>query len=255
MDWPVEQRRQQLGWLNLWDRVDVDLDLTPISGLMFGAKIVSDPASGIDIAPTIASLAGVEFQSDGRDLLVPTADSVTYAETYFPYFHYGWHPLSMIQNRDQRIEKGARTEVIQHDGQHSGTAEPTLLQRLQAMQGKHPTRLKNRQEQEATYGLLDIKAILFSWNYPVSPRDKMSVLMALHTAEQLDPVKGIPALKAIVELNRLVVRLSLSYLMSAQGDFEFSALQECIEVLHMSPNHSVALNNAVILSHKIKQLM
>lgn len=238
--------------------VDVDLDLTPISGLMFGAKIVSDPASGIDIAPTIASLAGVEFQSDGRDLLVPTADSVTYAETYFPYFHYGWHPLSMIQNRDQRIEKGARTEVIQHDGQHSSAAEPTLLQRLQEMQGKHPTQTQESisPEQEAALQALGYQS---SFIFPEvsrteDPRDKMSVLMALHTAEQLDPVKGIPALKALVEAEPMLIdaRLSLSYLMSAQGDFE-TALQECVEVLHMSPNHSVALNNAVILSHKIKQ--
>jgi arylsulfatase A-like enzyme/Tfp pilus assembly protein PilF len=240
------------------DGVDVNLDLTPISGLMTGAKIVREPASGIDVAPTIASMAGIDFSSDGRDLLEATTESVSYAETYFPYFHYGWHPLSMIQNAEQRMEVGARVDTVRNQDQQPMEASSQLLQLLTNLQGEHPTQTQQAitPEQEAALQSLGYQS---SFVFPdvsttADPRDKMSVLMALHTAEQQEPQQGIPALRAIVESEPTLIdaRLSLSYQLSAQGDFE-TALQECVEVLHMSPNHSVALNNAVILSHKLKQ--
>ena len=47
-------------------------------------------------------------------------------------------------------------------------------------------------------------------------------------------------------------QLTLVYLESARGNIEV-AFERCVDVLRRDPEHSLALNNAVILAYKLKR--
>ena len=64
--------------------------------------VVSDPVSLVDIAPTIASLAGLgAFDADGRVLIGPRPSDLgprpLYSETFAPLLDFGWSPLRTIR--------------------------------------------------------------------------------------------------------------------------------------------------------------
>ena len=86
------------------------------------------------------------------------------------------------------------------------------------------------------------------------PRVRIDVLQQIQAAEQQPLPEAISALSALVEQypRMLDIQLSLAYLESAKGDFE-GALNRCVDVLRQNPDHSVALNNAVILANKLKR--
>jgi arylsulfatase A-like enzyme/cytochrome c-type biogenesis protein CcmH/NrfG len=67
--------------------------------------VVADPVSLVDVAPSIASTAGLErFDGDGRvlptsDLRPPTSTPRTlYAESFAPLLDFGWSPLRTIRS-------------------------------------------------------------------------------------------------------------------------------------------------------------
>jgi tetratricopeptide (TPR) repeat protein len=68
-------------------------------------QVVSDPVSLVDVAPTIASLAGLgTFDSDGeilplKGVLPPKggSDRILYAETFAPLLDFGWAPLRTVR--------------------------------------------------------------------------------------------------------------------------------------------------------------
>jgi len=69
-------------------------------------QAIATPVSLVDVAPTIASLAGLpRFDADGRVLDLPPkggshADRALYAESFAPLLDFGWSPLRTIRLGD-----------------------------------------------------------------------------------------------------------------------------------------------------------
>jgi arylsulfatase A-like enzyme/Flp pilus assembly protein TadD len=110
-------------------------------------SVVTEPVRLIDVAPTIAAVAGVALQpADGRSLRPlldkqPMAEDSPpgYAETYFPQFFMGWSPLrSMRAGRwkyidaptpelyDLAADPAERTNVIEREQAAAASLERAL---------------------------------------------------------------------------------------------------------------------------------
>ena len=240
--------------------VDESLSLGPITGDIRAAKIIETPVSSIDLAPTIADISGVTFKSSGESLFQDRVRNTTYAETFFPLYHYGWHPLSMIQDSTQRIEQGTRTESVDPWTLHSVSPNPSLLQELLEFRGtiEPPSPADLSATQAAALQALgyqtDFVRATFELETAEDPRDSVGLLREIYTAERLPIEQAIPALETIVRENPQLLspQLTIVYLESARGNIEV-AFERCIDVLRQDPEHSLALNNAVILSYKLKK--
>ena len=239
--------------------IDEALDLEPITGNLSAAKIIETPVSSVDLAPTIADIVGVPFSSSGESLLQNPKRGTTYAETFFPLYHYGWHPLSMIQDSEQRIESGTRTESFDPHSLTPSPIKPELERELHQTRGEidlpEPAELSATQEaalQALGYQTSFVRD--FELSKADDPRDSIALLRDIHAAERLPLEEAIPALEEIVlqHPQLLSPQLTLVYLESANGNIE-GAFERCIEVLRQDPEHSLALNNAVILAYKLKQ--
>ena len=76
--------------------LDPTLDLAAVPDAPRAARVVETPAAGIDVAATLAGLAGVPWSSGGRDLLANPAPAVAYAETWYPATSFGWAPRCAV---------------------------------------------------------------------------------------------------------------------------------------------------------------
>ena len=239
------------------EHVDQRLDLAPIQGNIHAKYIVNQPVSGIDIAPTLASIAGVSFQATGENVLQDREDPIVYAETYFPYFHYGWHPLSMTQNDQQRWMLGSHGDAYHPITQESQSVLEVLQSALLDMRGEAQPTVEDRNLSTTQELALQALGYQTQFVFPdledaADPRDKIGILRDVHAAEQLPSNEAIPALEAILDREPMAIdiHLSLAYILSSEGRFE-EALARCLQVLQQNPEHGIALNNAVILSHKL----
>ena len=95
-----------------------------VAGPGIAAKIVSDPVSLTDVAPTIASLAALErFDSDG--VLLPAigrpaengSDRQIYSESFAPLLDFGWAPLRTIRRHGWKYIAAPKPELydLEHD--------------------------------------------------------------------------------------------------------------------------------------------
>jgi len=89
------------------------------------AQIVQDPVSLVDVAPTIAALAGLPtFDADGQNLQIsalrsPTADTRSptssprslYSESFAPLLDFGWSPLRAIRRGNLKYIAAPRPEL------------------------------------------------------------------------------------------------------------------------------------------------
>ena len=126
------------------------MQLSPVSGKMFAAKLLLNLYRASIWLPRLL-LWQKCFTADGQDILGKVKDTTVYAETYFPYFHYGWHPLSMVQIPMQRLEMGARAVALDVSSQQTMSPAEDLVDALVQMQGEHPknTQQETTAEQEA----------------------------------------------------------------------------------------------------------
>lgn len=95
-------------------RVPLILNGPPLDG----GRVATDPVSLVDVAPTIATLAGLgRFESDGENLptsapRAPTSSPrAVYAETYAPLSDYGWSPLRALRRGDWKYIEAPRPEL------------------------------------------------------------------------------------------------------------------------------------------------
>jgi len=84
-------------------------------GSLPGGQVVADAVSLVDVAPTIASLAGLPtFDSDGQVILPPKGGSherVIYAESFAPLLDFGWSPLRTLRRGDWKYIAAPRPEL------------------------------------------------------------------------------------------------------------------------------------------------
>ena len=91
-----------------------------VAGPGVSAGAVSNPVSLVDIAPTVASLAGIgRFDADGR-VMLPAAASIDrqiYAESFAPLLDFGWAPLRTIRRGGWKYIAAPRPELydVAHD--------------------------------------------------------------------------------------------------------------------------------------------
>jgi choline-sulfatase len=88
-----------------------------------GGVVVADPVSLVDVAPTIASMAGLDrFDGDGRALpasglpppasgLRPPTSRVLYAESFAPLLDFGWSPLRAIRSGGWKYIAAPKAEL------------------------------------------------------------------------------------------------------------------------------------------------
>jgi arylsulfatase A-like enzyme len=78
--------------------------------------VVADPVSLVDVAPTIAAMAGLDrFDGDGRALptsgLRPPTERVLYAESFAPLLDFGWSPLRTIRSGGWKYIAAPKAEL------------------------------------------------------------------------------------------------------------------------------------------------
>ncbi|MEO6239436.1 MAG: sulfatase-like hydrolase/transferase [Vicinamibacterales bacterium] len=89
-----------------------------LAGPDVGTAVVSDAVSLVDVAPTIAALAGLgRFDGDGRTLpassLQPGDSSVRalYAESFAPLLDFGWSPLRTVRSSNWKYIAAPKPEL------------------------------------------------------------------------------------------------------------------------------------------------
>lgn len=87
-------------------------------GALGRGEVVPAAVSLVDIAPTIASLAGVPpFDSDGQVILPssalrpPPSGRTLYAESFAPLLDFGWSPLRTLRQEDWKYIAAPRPEL------------------------------------------------------------------------------------------------------------------------------------------------
>ncbi len=96
-----------------------------IAGPGVTAGVVAEPVSLVDVAPTLASLAGLPaFDADGRPLRVAAAippdvgsHRALYAESFAPLLDFGWAPLRTIRRDGWKYVAAPKPELydVEHD--------------------------------------------------------------------------------------------------------------------------------------------
>jgi len=75
-------------------------------------RVVRDAVGSVDLAPTLAALAGIAFpqNADGRDLFGGRAAHDLYAETEYPA-QFGWSDLTAMRRGDVKLIRAPQPEV------------------------------------------------------------------------------------------------------------------------------------------------
>jgi choline-sulfatase len=90
-----------------------------VAGPEIGARTVESPVSLVDVAPTLARLAGLEpFDADGVDLSPAlkggtVTDRQLYAESFAPLLDFGWNPLRSVRQDGWKVIDAPRPELYQ----------------------------------------------------------------------------------------------------------------------------------------------
>ena len=96
----------------------VPLIIKPVAGGGAG-RVLSGQVRSIDIAPTVLGLAGIERdpRMQGESLAPRFAGTAAdtpldaYSETYFPYFHFEWSPLTALRTGKYKYIDAPRPEL------------------------------------------------------------------------------------------------------------------------------------------------
>lgn len=246
--------------------VDPTLDLRPVPDTPTARRIVEQPVSGVDVAPTIADYAEVPLAgTDGRSLRAlveggSLPNTPVYAETFFPRFHYGWAALEMATDGQARLERGTDTRLFDPTEDPAGAAavvtdSHALVATLDRWRGEGtPTPGPVPGDQAAALEALGYMTVQVEADGPLpDPRDQIGLLSALHAAEaQTDPAEGLRQLHALVAAHPDMVdaRISLSLARADAGDLA-GAWADTQAVLQRWPDHPTALSNGGFLARSM----
>ena len=89
-----------------------------LPGREAAGTVVKTQVRGIDVGPTLASIAGVSLAStDGANVMpivrgtVPRDPAPSYAETFYPRWHFGWSELKSIRVGDWKYVDAPKPEL------------------------------------------------------------------------------------------------------------------------------------------------
>ena len=249
---------------------DPAFDLEPVPDAPTAAQVEELPVSGLDVAATLAGIAGVPFGSEGFDLspLVRGGDEAAQlraqlaqrpvqAETLYPMLHLGGSPLWMAQDEAHRLISGVYDQgcswVDDPGCAVPVDAQPRLQQALaQTKAAPLPTAGQPDAETAARLAALGY----LSGPPPATstpgedPRVLVEAQRQVAEAEALaDPAARAVALAALVKARPGLIdaRLALS-----RAELERGRVAEARRVLDallgQAPDHLTALNNASALA-------
>ena len=227
--------------------------IVKLPGQQRAGEAVDDPVGLIDVAPTVAAVAGLEgIEFDGVSLLsTGSPDREIYAESFYGRIHLGWSELrSLITDRFQFIE-APRPEL------YDVVADPAQKQNLVATERRESARLRRAlaavEAGFETPGTISSEeaAKLAALGYLGSsrpagagplpdPKDRIHELETLVTAQRLASEGRAAA--AIAELTTLLAtsprstdaRIQLAQMLDADGRLE-EAAREYRTVLTTAP--------------------
>ena len=191
-------------------------------GVPAGAR-VQTPVSSVDVAPTLAALAGLDWQAgtlDGRDLRATWAEGegaaegaseerLLYGETLVPAEAYGLSPLFVLQGDTDRVILAPRPERYRWrndtgEQEDLGLSEPQQ-ERLQAWLQEHPGAGELPQAGTEAAGLAALGYVAsipggLGANLDLDPKDHTSlpdeVLGWVDAAHRMEPAQGAAFLEA-----------------------------------------------------------
>jgi arylsulfatase A-like enzyme len=112
-----------------------------LAGPGIDAREVDSPVSLVDVAPTLAHLAGLpRFDADGIDLSgvirgAPVPGRALYAESFAPFLDFGWSPLRSVRQGGWKAIDAPRPELYQvatdpDEARDVASAEPARMAAL-----------------------------------------------------------------------------------------------------------------------------
>jgi choline-sulfatase len=118
-------------------------------------RVVGDPVSLVDAAPTVLRLLGVQpFDADGLDLRAaiggePLPPRPLYAESFAPLLEFGWSPLRAVRDGRWKAIAAPRPELYDVEADRGETRDltargstpaelPRLLARIERFSGPDP---------------------------------------------------------------------------------------------------------------------
>jgi len=250
---------------------DAAMDLEPVPDAPVAAAVEELPVSGLDVAATLAGLAGVPFATEGLDLSPlldggPAADQTraalrarpVVAETLYPLLHLGAAPLWMAQDDAHRLISGVYDHScawVGDPGCATATDSPAALTAALSPHRAAPLPLPGQLD-AATAARLSALGYLSAPPPPGAvsgedPRQLVEALQQVAAAEAMvDARARAEALRALIAARPGLVdaRLALSRAELEQGRLP-EARRVLDELLGRWPDHMTALNNAAALAH------
>jgi len=106
------------GWTPIPGIGPADLDLSPVPDAPRAARVVETPVSLVDLAPTFLEWAdlpcdhcsGLSLKGAVQGQPLPTRG--IFAETVYPYRHYGWAPAFWGRSGDQALLKSGQIQAF-----------------------------------------------------------------------------------------------------------------------------------------------
>lgn len=257
---------------------DAELLLDAVPDAPKAARVVAPTVSGLDMAATLAGLAGLPFQTEGLDLSPflrdpsrdPSPDALlsalaarpAVAETQYPLLHLGASPLFMAQDDAHRVISGVWTRScrwVEDPACAVEAAAPPSLSDVVAKLQAAPTASAGPLDPEVAARLAALGYLTEAPPAPpggarTDPRDEVMRLRALREAELLrDPKARARALEALIaeQPGLADARLGLSLAHVELGDIP-RARSVLAELLRLWPDNMMALNNSAALAHLVR---
>ena len=253
--------------------LDPELLLEAVPDAPRAARVVGPTVSGLDVAATLAGLAGLPFATEGVDLspflqdpaplalLAALAARPALAETQYPLLHLGVSPLWMAQDDVHRVVSGVWSRAcrwVDDPACASAVDAPAALSAAIAAAQAIPAPVAGVLDPEVQSRLAALGYLTDAAPPPTGeladPRDAVAGLRALREAEGIDdPARRAEVLAAIIAAQPASAdaRLGLSLARVELGDLP-GARQALAELLDRWPDHMMALNNAAALAHLMR---
>ena len=250
------------------------LDSEPTPDAPKAARVVETPVSLVDLAPTLLDYAGLPCSHcDGTSLkpLVdgdPSPERVVYAETTYPYHHFGWSPAFAARSVDKAYLVDPRTRL--HDvetdpwwSQGLETQPPEPLTEAIAAWSKGWSTGPDRIDAETSAGLEALGYTTASMptggDVDLPPaEERIELLHEVFLAQgrmASAPEEAESRLVRVLERDAglLDAWISLSSLQRNGGRHE-QALQSLGQVLERVPDHPLALNATIDVLRRLQRV-
>lgn len=254
-----------------------------------GTKVVLQQARSIDIAPTLLQLAGLSVPESiqGRSLLHLIFDTdpaavaaalPSYAECFYPQFHFGWSRLLSLRNGEYKFIDTPRPELydlkkdpheldnIYDSHKDVAASMKSQLQAIENTKSVGATMTPGAVDDE-THEKLAALGYVGAFAGPIEgdpmklpdPKDKIELFNAM-SAARADSINGkseeaISRFKEILQLDPKIVdaHFMLGNEYYKKDDYD-AALKEFVKTLELKPDYDFAMINLANTYEKLGKI-